>query len=294
MQHLEPHTLAYLSYGDGVHVDETIFSILSALHWRDGSGPPVKIVVMTDTPQRFTGLGVTVETISQETLRAWLGPATYTHRRKLEAMKRALARYGGSVALVDGDTWFRQHPHKLFERIAPGKCCMHLLESKLIDSRTSSNKSIADFLAHSKFYRLDGKEYKISPNAAMWNSGVIGLHSSDATRIEESLHLLDQLMPCASSAHTIEQFAVSCILKDMDLKETSDIVFHYWPLRIRNSFRTILGNIITDFETLPLSERAVVTYAKRPQTAPKRQVILWMKRLFQVLHIPVRGVRASG
>jgi predicted protein tyrosine phosphatase len=128
----------------------------------------------------------------------------------------------------------------------------------------------------------------------MWNSGVIGLHSRDLEKMDDALHLLDQLIARAPSVHTVEQFAISQALAGMDLRETGDIVFHYWPQRIRSSFRAIISDALADTEQMPTLERAKVIFALRPKASPKRRLVLGMKRLMQLLNLPVVGVRASG
>lgn len=286
-------SLVFLSYGDGINVDETIFSILSALYWLKNANS-VHVIVLTDTPLRFADLGVTVDALTPERLQSWLGTGTYKHRRKLEAMRYALNTYGGSVALVDSDTWFRRSPADLLERIGPGRCCMHLMESKLIDSGTPTNIELADFLRRSAFQRLDGSTFTIHPNSPMWNSGVIGLHADDAIMIDQALNYLDQLDPCAALVHTVEQFAVTQAFTPMGIQETGDVVFHYWPDRVRKPFQHRVRSIVSSTENLPLADRTAATFIQRPQASLQRRCIMAVKRAMQLLGLPVRGVRASG
>lgn len=286
-------SLVFLSYGDGITVDETIFSILSALYWLKNTDS-VNVIVLTDTPQRFSDIGVTVDPLTEDMLQAWLGTSTYKHRRKLEAMRYALNRYGGAVALVDSDTWFRRSPEVLLDRIGRGRCCLHLLESKLIDSGTPTNLALSEFLKLTTFQRLDGTSLTIPPNSPMWNSGVIGLHADDAAQIDEALNFLDQLSPCAPAVHTVEQFAVTQALTPMGIQESADIVFHYWPDRVRKPFQQLVPGIVSETKALPLAERAEAIFRQRPKASMQRRCIMLVKRTMQLLGLPVPGVRASG
>ena len=101
--------------------------------------------------------------------------------------------------------------------------------------------AISDVVDRNSFQDLSGRPFKISPDAPMWNSGVLGLHSSDAHLLEEALNLIDQMWPKVQDAplpvHHVEQFASGYFLERTRISESHDIVYHYWPEYLRVPFR---------------------------------------------------------
>lgn len=286
-------TLLYLSYGVGPHVQEIIFSILS-FHHLSGPKDDIAVVVYTDTPDAFGGLGVEIEVLDPSLLTAWLGGSTYIHRRKLACMIDAVQRRPGKVVFVDGDTYFRRSPHLLFDRVGPGRCCMHLLEIRLRESSSKAHRDLADIVRDHRFVDGRGDAVSFAANPVMWNSGVIGVHSDDAARLDDALVLLDQLWAVIRSVHTVEQFAVGCFLERLDLQATDDVVFHYWPLPLRDPFRKLLPDILRAGLQLPVAERAAFSYAARPRPSAGMRLKMAIKRCLQRAGWPLRGPRASG
>ena len=115
------NNLVYLSYGAGPHEQEITFSVLSAYHWLGVGDLDMRIVVYTDRPETFSTLEVATVVLDASTLKEWAGPAGFGHRRKILALRDALQRFDGPSAILDGDTYFRRSPTKLFGRIGPGR-----------------------------------------------------------------------------------------------------------------------------------------------------------------------------
>lgn len=290
----DARALVYLSYGTGPHVDEIIYSILSVHHWIGPAESGIEIIVYTDSPAAFVGLGATIVELDDATLREWAGRMNYAHRRKPEAMRDALARTGGRVAMIDGDTWFRQSPAALFDRIAPGRGILHICEYRLGDHDDPQSQSFAAMLAEREWRDLSGRPIATGNNPAMWNSGVIGVHSSDAGLIDEALHLLDQLAEAAPGTHYIEQFAVGHCLAPLQLAEAADTVFHYWPPHLRDPFKHRLAAVLAEGQGMPLHERAHRAFSARPRASIAAQAKMALKTLLFRLGVPAGGPRASG
>ena len=286
--------LVYLSYGTGPHVDEIIYSILSVHHWIDPAESGIEIIVYTDMPVAFAGLGATIVELDDDRLREWSGPMNYAHRRKPEAMRDALARTGGRVAMIDGDTWFRQSPAALFDRIAPGRAILHIREYRLGFHDDSQSKLFAALLAGREWHDLSGRPITIGDNPAMWNSGVIGLDPSDVGLLDEALHLLDQLAEAAPAIHYIEQFAVGHCLAPLQLTEAADAVFHYWPLHLRDPFKQRLAAVLAVGKRMPLRDRAHRAFNARPRASIAAHARMAVKTLLFRLGVPTGGPRASG
>jgi hypothetical protein len=208
------NNLLYLSYGAGIHEQETVFSLLSAWHHVSPQNGDLRFLLYTDRPQIFAGLPVLVEPLSAEQLTEWDGPCRASDRRKIQALQHALGKYSGATVLLDGDTWLRKSPKILFDRIGPGRAVMHLREGRLTEIGTPIPTEMAAVLRRERFTDSAGRPLDVPPDSAMWNSGVIGIDPSDAAKLGEALNLMDQLW--AKSKARIrqwEQFALSFVFE---------------------------------------------------------------------------------
>ena len=201
-------TLVYLSFGGGSYSDEALYAILSALHEIGPDLHKYRIVVYTDDPAPFDGLPVNVETVDQATLVDWAGPCGHIYRRKVFAIRDTLNKFGGAVTFCDTDTYFLEHPRKLFARIRPGHTVMHLFEGSPLNLRVHA---LAHVLRTNEFWRLGGERWAIGPDTPIINSGVIGIHEADARLLDEVIHLIDQICPLLDYFGT-EQFSFSACL----------------------------------------------------------------------------------
>lgn len=257
-------SLIFLSYGlDPVRIGETKFAVLSAMR-RLRERDAVEIVIYTDAPRVFTSLGVEAREIRPEELAAWRGPTGYGHRVKPMVLRDALRTRGGSVVLADSDTWFKKSPARLFSRVGPGRACLHLAEGPLSLSFNPDNRRLADSLSSSPTGRLR----EIPPNLVMWNSGVVGVHESDVSLVDDALAVLDDLLDTDGNVHTVEQVALSFVLANraLRLRPTNDIVFHYWWDGLRRPFTSdVLIGALERTEHLPPRVRAAELHPLRPR-----------------------------
>jgi hypothetical protein len=261
--------LLYVSYGTGSHEHEVIFSLLSALHWTDQETSDLRFLILTDQPDHFADVPAMVEFIKPEQWRAWSGPTTFNHRCKILALQHAVRKYQVPIALLDADTWFRKSPRELLNRVAPGKTVMHIREGTIAEyGMAETGKPIVEFVSGHRFVSRAGRDISIPLRAMMWNAGVIGLHPSDWSVLDEVLDLTDQF--CARSNFDIlEQLAFSYVLSQRTrLKESYDVVFHYWVPFLREPFRQKLPEIMRQCANLPLSDRVARCYAQRPRLPP--------------------------
>lgn len=262
------NNLVYLSYGAGPHEQEIAFSVLSAYRWLGVGRPDWRIVVYTDRPDSFSPLGVATVRIDAMTLDEWAGPWHFQHRRKIMALRDALQRYKGPTTYLDGDTYFRRSPKRLFDRIAPGRSVMHLREGVVNSLPGSVHAALrAALRTAGPMTDLSGEVFSITSSASMWNAGVVGVHPSDGRALDEALHLTDQLCHHLQ-IHTLEQFAVSVVLsRYTQLSEAADAVFHYWEGGFRVPFRRQLPQVLERHASMPLAERARLCYRARPRSS---------------------------
>ena len=289
----ETNTLLYLCYGAGPHVEETIFSLLTAFSFLPPETPGYRYVVYTDIPKRFIDMGVVIRPLAATELEAWLGGSDYIHRRKTMAIIDALERYPGSLAFIDCDTYFRRSPALLFDRIGPGRSCLHVLEARLLESRTEFDKTLSDAISRIEFFDRAGRPLAISPNAPMWNSGVVGIHSADIDLMREVLDVTDQMWRQVK-VHHIEQFLAGYFLARNKLSKCPDIVFHYWPGYMRKPFRKKLPDLLAQDAKLPLAARAKRAYESRPRPPVLRAIEARVRRTLRYFGVPVPGMIKSA
>lgn len=291
-------TIVYLCYGRGPHVFETTFSLLSAFRFRSPENSGHQYVIYADDPEPFVGLGVELVKLDAATLSAWMGKDGYVHRRKTMTIIDALSRFPGSVVFVDCDTYFLKPPTKLFDEVGPGRSRLHILEARLLESGDRIDRAISDVVDRNSFQDLGGRPFKISPDAPMWNSGVLGLHSSDAHLMEEALNLIDQMWPKVQDAplpvHHVEQFASGYFLERTRISESHDIVYHYWPEYLRVPFRRRLPVLLAAGAGAPLEERARVAFAERPRANTFRKIQVGVRTGLRRLGVRVPGIRNNA
>jgi hypothetical protein len=290
--------LIYLCYGQESIFREATFSILSTLRFPIDKS--IQIVVYSDRAECFADLGVNVRTVTDAELNDWMGGSSYIYRRKIMAVIDALQRYGDSVAFIDCDTYFLKSPGLLFELIGPGRSCLHIAEGKLKEIRTRQSPRISQLIESQEFFDLSGNKLVISPDAMVWNSGVLGVHSSDLPLMREALNLCDQLWdrdqvtePAEQRVHTWEQFATGVFLARNNLSEASDIVFHYWRYHLRRPFTKDLEGIDSNLKNIKLPDRAYHAYESRPRETLKNTVKIFVRTWMRRVGWRVPGIRTS-
>jgi hypothetical protein len=217
----------------------------------------------------------------------------YIHRRKTMTIIDALQRFPGDLAFVDCDTYFRKSPATLFKHIGPGRSCLHVLEARLLESRTEVDKVLSDLIEQEDFFDTTGSKLSISPNAPMWNSGVVGVNSADIGLMREVLEVSDQMWR-KLKVHHIEQFLAGYFLSRNVLSECADTVFHYWPGYIRQPFREKLSGVLSHDVAQPLPIRARRAFANRPRTSPMRWTTVRARSVLRQMGFNVSGMMKSA
>ena len=271
--------ILYLSYGEGLHVAENVYSITTLFRFLAPDDGRCSVIVYTDDPDPFRGLPVAIRQLDPATLSHWAGPYGYKHRRKTMCIADALERYRRPLMFVDGDTWFRRHPRSILDRLEPGLAFLHLRERRLsLDPAWSDWRSTAD----------------VPTDAAMWNSGVVAIHPANASAIATALESIDRFGAEAARRPTVEQLATGLALgRATALGEACGTVFHYWPPRLRRPARARLPALLRDVANLPLSERAERLYAERPGRTVKAMATGYRYALRRLLMFDHRRPRTS-
>ncbi len=219
--------LVYQSYGKEWILNETTFSILSFLYFAEKISD-WHIVVYTDCPDHFQGLPVTCEQLNSEQLNEWSGKHNFIHRIKVKILQDFFRKYEGNLLYLDSDTVFMQNPGQIIDMISPEQSIMHICEGKISERSNPVFKKMDRFLRKNVFTNTIGKALKISPDAHMWNAGVIGLCPEHQHLLADVLHLTDAFY-ARYKKHYMEQFAFSYILShNTEILPSYQCVFHYW------------------------------------------------------------------
>ena len=233
------NTIAYFVYGRRREYQlELTYSVLSAVHFLEQSFDPFRIVLLTDEGGQRDDLPVENLVFDQADFDRWTRNGHYNHQAKIHALMHLLDRYGGKVALIDTDTFFRQHPARLFERIERGASVMQASDG---------------FVGQYDYWHpiLDEIErpvagFDIAPSSPMFNSGVVGMHASDRGALDDVLALAEALYAC-HPVFNIEQFAFTTVLdRCTDLGICPELVAHYWGPERRHMHAQI-GDLFPSF-----------------------------------------------
>ncbi|MBM7807021.1 hypothetical protein JOD57_002858 [Geodermatophilus bullaregiensis] len=278
--------LVYVNLGEGRHVDELRFSILSAARHLEEGGD-WRIVLFTDRSEPFEDLPVDLVPVTEETASAWMGSHGYVWRAKIKVIEEALARPGTDRCVyVDGDTYFVRSPAEVLRRVGPGRSVLHLREGWPPPPEVAALEHV---LSRHRPVDTAGRPWGFGPGRASWNAGVVGLHRDDAHLCGEVQHLTDQLLEhgFGEHSHTSEQLAFTvCLQERTSVRPCHDVVVHYWRSDLREPFEPELRRVWAE-PGLAMADRFERLWAKRPREARARRIKGGVKRLAWRLGVKV-------
>lgn len=269
----------YLFSPDQYRLDEIIYSLHSAYRFLPPARSDYRFVIYSHPECDFNGLRSEVVRYDPQQLQDWAGPHNFRWRIKVKTLQDALQRYGESTVLIDGDTYFRKSPERLFDRIRPGHAILHMREGRVCDLEDKAHQDLSRVLSNATIGdRTTGNP--IRATNAMWNAGVVGLHPSDAHLMENIVDLTDRII-AEEPIITAEQFAFSyCLATQTKLRPCDDVVYHYWNMLYRRPFRQRMTDALLSTKGMPEAERAEQLYAIRPQTPLPRRIRNLMVKVF--------------
>lgn len=262
--------IAYFLFGDDrLYEVELVFSVLSALRFLKDQSEEIKFCVVSDSAERLlqhgeVGIELPIEhlTFSAQEFADWTNNGAYIYRAKPFALKKVLEHYQTPVALIDTDTYFIDHPRKLFERIAPGCSVMHVREAAIggselwqpIVKQIGSGMNIAGI--------------QISARSLMLNSGVIGIDPADQSLINSAIEILDYLYQVAP-IFNVEQFAIGAVLdQKTQLSVGDDVINHYWGVR-KEFVRVQLLKVLKENTLEKITQILETTALEVPEVYPR-------------------------
>ncbi len=274
-------TFVHLAYGDERILQQARFSIASLQHWALRAATPYRVVVYTDAVDRFDGLGPNVgtERLEAEQLREWRGAIDYVHRIKPVVLLRAAAKYGGTIVFMDSDTWLMADPFPRLALVDERTAVLHLCEGRLSERKNGIFRKMHRFVKRAELPLPGGEVVRISPDAEMWNSGVVALHHAVAADvIGRTLHLIDAIH-AQYRKHITEQLALSWVLRERGFRllPSDDIVAHYWA-HTRELAPTIAA-FLQRHEGADVATIGAAAVALAPRGTPRTPTRPWWRRL---------------
>ncbi len=215
-----------LAYGPrgGLHREAAVALLTLQAYAPPGS----EIVLLTDRPDhyRWFGNSITIDRLTQATVRAWRGPLDDQFRPSLEALRRLAEDSTADVVLADTDTMARRDLTGLAERLAAGAVFMHRREYSLAAPPRKGDRSLA--------HEVVGRTWHgITPDgtASMWNAGIVASSRQHADIFERTLAVFDEIRPL-TRYFAVDQLACSIVLAAYaPLEEAAPWFDHYWGNR---------------------------------------------------------------
>jgi hypothetical protein len=228
----------YLDYG-GLpqyrrELKYSLISLRQELGGLNGECPEARIAVYTDAPSVYARWPVEVVDIGGQ-VQAWSGGGLYRHRLKPAVVLDALKRFAGPVCFVDSDSIISCGFHaEVTAKMAPQEV-WSATKSAVVMNRFELRdpfpplKGFRTRLPHLGSYRYD------TENSWMYNSGLIGVSPEHVPVMEDTLAFIDALIGRAHKFPTVEQFALSEVvrLNQIPIAEVTGTFLHYWQGRRR-------------------------------------------------------------
>lgn len=214
----------YLDYGGREkYRKELKFSLIGLLAGLDRSA--ARIVIYTDAPGLYAKWPVTVRDISDR-LGEMSGGGAYWHRVKPAVVLDALREFAEPVCFLDSDSIIAPQFHAELTEKMTNAVVMNGFEKK---NPWPMLTGFSAALPHLGRYAYDPQQ------ALMHNSGLIGMKPDHAPLLEDTLALIDALIDRAKKIPTLEQFALSEVLRlnKTPVAEIRESFFHYWQGRKR-------------------------------------------------------------
>ncbi|AKJ97159.1 hypothetical protein BK652_14890 [Pseudomonas brassicacearum] len=276
-QRLKTPQLIYLVYGAKTYHQEALFSIASALAGlRKTPGEALDIQVFTDDPAPYEGLPVRLRLLDDETRKAWIEPHGYHFRAKHVVMQKVLEE-AELALLIDTDTFFHCSPLELFRRIQPGT-----LLCNAVNLSYGANKDSLLYVTLADILR----ERRLADDSMpQLNSGVIGLYHTEASVLDRSIALMDELFPLAQGAYTLEEFCLAvAAYRSVQLRECPDLIHHYWSRK--QLFRAKTKAWLDKHHAAPTCQQALDETAQVTTVLPRPPAFQRLAYKFVTLALP--------
>lgn len=246
----------YTVYGeDELYYQGTIISILSLLN-QHTSSIQFEIIVVSEKPELFEGLPVTHFKITNEYYNQWSLNGKYHYRIKNRALAFVMDELNiqdnDKILTLDTDTYFSKDISYLFNKINKSQSVMYLNEGPIIGHRY---QDYTDSYVGECIDTESWKHYKISADAIMWGSLMVGLCGSHREHVEEADRMMLALLKIAT-VRTVEQFSISQALsRHLTIVEGKKDIKHYSHTSRKSIAKESIVAFFVDYKDKTLEER---------------------------------------
>jgi hypothetical protein len=224
----------YLDYGGLPKYRRELKYSLISLRQELAGAPGVRIAVYTDAPAVYANWPVEVVDISGH-IRAWSGEGVYHHRIKPAAVLDALTRFAAPVCFIDSDSIISCGFHaEVTAKMAPQEV-WSVTKTAVVMNRFELMKPFPPLKGFRTTLPHRGRYHYDPAQSWMFNSGLIGVSPVHLPLMEDTLAFIDALIGRARKFPTLEQFALSEVvrLNQIPVAEVRDTFVHYWQGRRR-------------------------------------------------------------
>ena len=243
------------------------------------------ITVVTDQVSAFLGYPVTCVELTAQMKTDWSFGNRYHFGIKNRALAHVISQSEEDIFLqLDTDTYWRKSPKALAGNVYPSSIVLKFEEGPVIGSQ---NRSIARFeegLA-GRDMRYGQSIYRLDKYARMWNSGLIGIHRSDAGILDEAYQLMEVIFPDVQ-AHTVEQFVLGevCRLKALKLSPARHYLGDWSSIGKKDYFTPELAQFFDHFGEHDFSTHVHQVASLRP----RRPINVFLQQKLQRLWNKIR------
>ena len=277
--------IMYQAFGIPEAYNQVIFSLLSLYHVVNGEPGNLQPLVYTDNEEIFRKYFpesfLTVLPLSESDKKAYFGEINYLHRLKHCILKDCFERFRRNILFIDGDTFFLKPPFELAGEISEKQSIMHIREFDMQEAGEYEGLlwlRIRKLIRENTFYKK-GEAYKIPYATVMWNVGVLGISYENRSVIDDTIELMDQMYPKGRIFNT-EQLAAGYFIQNRtEIKPADDVVFHYWPADLKQSYNEFIRKFLAQHKGLSLPQLAAKAFeaSKQKENLPRIEPSLWQR-----------------
>ena len=221
-------TYIFLAYGASSEVHKQTIASICTLAAVKHVEAGFRTVLYTDTPEYYQWLNLDVlRVLADGQIEEWMGPARFGFRIKPCLMAEVAKDCSGPLIFLDGDTVVTGDLSSFESILHEGGALMHLKEYQVSDRQTKERREYMDRIGG-----LDlGDGIMLTESSWMWNSGLIGLPSTQLDAPKKVIPMIDRMITAGLSTRTRlkEQLAFSLNLSQhCELHAVGDAVLHYW------------------------------------------------------------------
>jgi len=248
--------LLYIVYGeDQNYYDGAIFSFLTFKYWLKDTDQ-IEIVVLTEKPDLFASYPVRTLLMSARQKNEWSLNGQYHFRIKNRGLAYVLDKLEltnlDKILFLDTDTYFHKSPLPLFDLIKSDQALFYLNEG-LIYERKRFNIFVQSL--EGKIITIDGENYKLSRQSAMWGSLMMGITADMRSSLDWADKLLLKFFDIVP-AHTIEPFSFSeSLQRKYKLVEGKKFVSLYSTSRKKEHAKNILSKFFIESKALTVTDQ---------------------------------------